>query len=92
MGLFGPKEVKKLDREVSAARIALSMLDQLPPDHQEHVLGTAPKEIRQAARAAAVAGKSVPARELLTAARANPPNSSEAVRWAAMIDEALAAL
>lgn len=93
MGLFGkPRTIKKLDMEIMAARVALSMIDKLPPDHQQRVLATAPQEIAQAAKAAAVAGQGEAARTLLAGARAKAPSSSAADRWPEMIDVAIAAI
>lgn len=93
MALFGkPRQVKKLDQEIAAARIALSMFDRLAPDHQQHLLATAPREIREAAATAAAAGESGLARKVLTDARARAPDSTVADRWPGIIDEALAAL
>lgn len=93
MGLFGkPRKLKQLDHEVTAARIALSMFDRLPADKQQHVLVTAPREIRDAAMAAAGSGHAVAARDMLTEARAQAPKSSAAERWPGIVDSALAAL
>ena len=91
--MFGkPKQLKNLDYEVTAARIALSMYDTLPSEGKERVVAVAPREIRDAAVAAARAGHADAARQFLVDARTKPPSSSVSDQWAPAIDEALAAL
>jgi len=90
--VFKARPVKQLDVEILAAWSALSTIDLLTPDHQEHVRTTARSGISQAAVAAAVAGHAAAARDALDGAAARVPNSSAATIWPAMIDEARAAL
>jgi len=95
MGLFSrtPKQLKQLDMEITAARVALSMSDVLGPGHRAQVAQTAPREVAGAAAAAASAGHLQAAREMLEAAAGRPPSDpAGAQHWPTVVGEALRAI
>ena len=92
MGLFTPRPLKNLERELEAARIALSMLAQLPPGNQERVRATAPAEILGAARAAAQAGHSSAAVALLDREAARAFTGEAGTVWASALSAARLAI
>ncbi len=93
MGLFGkPREIKALDRSITAAHMVLNMYDKLPADKQERALRAAPADLRESAEKARAAGQSDAARQMLTEAKSKPMTSSVAEQWPSFIDGALAAL
>ena len=95
MGLFSrtPKELKQLDMDIMAARVALSMGSALEPAHRAEVMQTAPREVAGAAAAAASAGHLDAAREMLEAAVAKPPSNPDGAEyWPTVIGEGLRAI
>jgi len=87
-----PHHVSRLGIQITAARIALSMLDCLPATQAERVLNRAHREIGRAAQEASGAGHADAAREVVDAARTNAPSSSVTNRWPAILDEAMSRL
>jgi hypothetical protein len=93
MPLFQPKTLRNLKAEIMAAHAAFSMSAKMPPAQQTKIANTAPREIANAARAAAAAGQADAARELLKTNRANPPSTCPPdTTWEAVIDEATLAI
>jgi hypothetical protein len=95
VGLFSrtPKQLKQLDMDIMAARMALSMGSALSPDHRARVVQTAPGEVAGAAAAAASAGHLQAAREMLEEAARKPPSDPVgAEHWPSVINEGLRAL
>jgi hypothetical protein len=94
VGLFGgpPKELKQLDRQLTAARLSFGMFERLPPQNQQRLLDVAPREVGGAARAAARAGHGPEARRMLDAAAQDLPAGSVVEQWRAVIAAGTAAV
>jgi hypothetical protein len=88
-----PKELRDLDAQITAARVALSMAWALPPQQRKRAFETAPREVLAAAKAAAAAGHAEAARQLLAEAMRNPPADGNLHdRWATAIGDATRSL
>ena len=75
MGVFEPRTIRALRMELGAAHVACAMAPKLPPDQQEKIACTVPREIAAAARAAAAAGRRDAARQILDRRLADPPKA-----------------
>jgi len=73
MGTFEPRSLRALRQELGAAYVACTMAPKLPPEQQEKIASTVPREIAAAARTAAAAGKGDKARMILARRLADPP-------------------
>ncbi len=94
MGLFSrtPSEIKQLEQEIIAAKVAVGMASKLDDDHRRKVIETAQNEVAQAARAARAGGHLDEAR-LALEKRATPPTDPVGAEvWPGVIEAGLKAL
>ena len=94
MGLFArtPGEIKQLEQEIVAAKIALGLASTLDEAHRLNVIDTAKTSVRDAATAAAAAGHDDAARSALEQRSVSPADSVGSEVWPAVIAGGLEAL
>lgn len=91
MGLFDPKPIKILSKELDAARIAFMMASELPEAHQQQIAATASADVPAAAAAAARAGHKDAASSLLRGQDAASTVTAAGVTWGSVVQAAITA-
>jgi hypothetical protein len=82
VALFGkPKQLKNLERQLTAARMSFAMFERLPAANQRQLLDSAPRIIANAVTDAIRAGHAAGAQEMLDDAARQVPKGATQEQW-----------
>jgi hypothetical protein len=87
-----PKEISRLEQEIIAAKVALSLASRFDEARRRHTIQTAKTSLQQAAAVAAKAGHSEAARGVIEKHSSPPADPAGAAAWPDVVAAGLAEL